>query len=304
MTHARGGIELCVAAQTGIDDHANALDRQAGFRNAGGEHDLALSRGHRGQGGILRRALQLPVQRQYAHPGIEARILEGALHAANLRGTGQETQDVAVVIAQGVADHLRRLLLEVDLRAPCNEVSRDVEAAAAGGNDRRVVQQPGDGLHIQSRRHHQEAQILAQILLTLDAQRQSQIGVQTALVKLIEDHATDVAQARVILQHAREDAFRDHFDARLAAHPRLEPSAKSNASADGFAKQLRHAAGDGARRDPPRFEHQDFSVPEPGTRPQEERHDGAFAGPWRRLQQHAAAARQGLGQSGKRLIDR
>ena len=133
------------------------------------------------------------------------------------------------------------------------------------GNDRCVAQQLGDGLQIQGRRHHHDTQILAQVLLTLDAQRQSQVGVQTAFVELIEDHAADAGEARVVLQHAREDALRDHFDARLAAHPRLEPRAKSDAAADGFAEQMRHAAGDGARRNAPRFEHQDLSAPEPGA---------------------------------------
>ena len=172
MTHARGGIELRVAAQPRIDNYANALDRQAGFRDAGGEHDFALSLGRRGQGRILRRALQVPVQGQHAHMAIEARILEGALHPANLRGTRQETEDVAVMIAQGVLDHLRRLLLEIDLWAPRNEMGRDVEAAAACGNDRRIAQQPRDRLQIQGRRHHHETQILAQVLLTFDAKRQ------------------------------------------------------------------------------------------------------------------------------------
>ena len=59
-------------------------------------------------------------------------------------------------------------------------------------------------------------------------------------------------------------------------------------SADRFAEQLRHAAGDGARRNAARLEHQDLLSLQPGTLQQGERHDGALAGARRRLQQHAA----------------
>ena len=123
-------------------------------------------------------------------------------------------------------------------------------------------------------------------------------------MKLIEDHTTDIVEARVILQHARENAFRDDFDARVAAHSRLEPRPKSDASADGFAKKLRHPAGDGARCDAARLEHQDFSPLEPGACAQEERHDGALTGARRSLEQHAAATGQGEPQRRKRFIDR
>jgi hypothetical protein len=107
------------------------------------------------------------------HLALQARLLEGALNPAYFCGTRQETQDVAVVIAQGVADRLGGLQLEVDLRAPRRVVSRDLEAAAAGGNDRCIAQELRDGLHIQGRRHHQETQVLAQVLLAFDAKRQS-----------------------------------------------------------------------------------------------------------------------------------
>jgi len=105
-----------------------------------------------------------------------------------------------------------------------------------------VAQEPCDGLQIQGRRHHHQAQILAQVLLTLDAQRQSQVGIQTAFVKLVEDHAADAGEGRIFLQHAGENPLGHHFDARLSAHARLEPRAKPDAAADRFPEQLRHAS--------------------------------------------------------------
>ena len=63
---------------------------------------------------------------------------------------------------------------------------------------------------------------------------------------------------RIVLQHAGENAFRDHFDARLAADPGFESRTKSDRAADRLAEQCRHAAGDGARGDAPRLQHQDL----------------------------------------------
>ncbi len=221
---------------------------------------------------------------------IQAGILEGALHAADFRRPRQKAQDVAVMFAQGRAHHLCHLLFEVDFRAARHvagsSTSKLRPRAATMGS---VAQQLGDGLQIQGRRHHHDAQILAQVLLALEAQREPQVGVQAALVKFVEDHAADARESRVVLQHARENALGDHLDARLAAHPRFEPGAKPDAAADGFAEQMRHAAGDGARRQAARFEHQDLLAAQPGTWAQEERHDGAFTGAWRSLQQHIAA---------------
>jgi hypothetical protein len=52
------------------------LDGQAGFRNAGGEHNLALSRRRRREGRILRRPFQITVQGKRAYMPIETRLLE------------------------------------------------------------------------------------------------------------------------------------------------------------------------------------------------------------------------------------
>ena len=122
------------------------------------------------------------------------------------------------------------------------------------------------------------------------------IGVQTAFMEFVKDHAADARKARVVLQHARENAFRDHFDARLAAHARLEPRAKPDNAADRFAEKMRDAGGDGARCDAPRFEHQDLLPLEPGALEQEERNDGAFTRAWRSFQQHPVCTGKGPGQ--------
>ena len=57
----------------------------------------------------------------------------------------------------------------------------------------RVIEQAGERLQIERGGHDQDAQILAQRLLALDAEREAEIGIQAALVKFVEDHAADIA---------------------------------------------------------------------------------------------------------------
>ena len=54
-------------------------------------------------------------------------------------------------------------------------------------DDGRVVEEPRERARIERRRHDQHAQVLAQRLLALEAEREAEIGVEAALVKLIED---------------------------------------------------------------------------------------------------------------------
>ena len=65
------------------------------------------------------------------------------------------------------------------------------KGAAFAGNDRRVAEQFADPRAVERRRHHQDAQILAQAGLRIAGQRQAQIGIERTLVKLVEQHGGD-----------------------------------------------------------------------------------------------------------------
>jgi hypothetical protein len=182
-------------------------------------------------------------------------------------------------------------------------MSGDVKTAALRGDDGRIVQQPGERHQIQGRRHDEKAQILAQSLLTLDGEREAQVRIQAAFVKLIENDARYARQLGVRLQHAGENALRDHFDARVPAHPRVETCPVANRFAHGFAQQLSHSRSDGARGNAPGFQHQNLPIVQPRGVEQVQRDDGAFAGARRSLEQHARARCQGIGQRGQRLVD-
>ena len=131
------------------------------------------------------------------------------------------------------------------------------------------------------------------------AKREPDVGVQAALVELVEQHGRDAVERRIALQHPREHAFGDDLDARALADARLEPHAVADGVADALAERRRHALGDGARREPARLEHDDALAARPRLVEQRERHDGALAGA-RRRDEHGVAAGRERGASGAR----
>ena len=62
--------------------------------------------------------------------------------------------------------------------------------------------------------HDEQPQVLAQVALHIQTQREAKVGLQVAFVELVEDHATVIFERRVRLQHARQYSLRDDFDAR------------------------------------------------------------------------------------------
>ena len=110
--------------------------------------------------------------------------------------------------------------------AAADVVRVDVERAPGGAHDdRAVAEQSRDGRAVERGRHHQQAQVVAQVPLRVERQREAEVGLQVALVELVEDHAADVLERRIVLQQARQDAFGDDFDARRGTDARLEPRA-------------------------------------------------------------------------------
>jgi hypothetical protein len=115
------------------------------------------------------------------------------------------------------------------------------------------------------------------------AQRQRQIGLQAALVKLVEDHQADAVERGVLLQPARQDALGHDLDARLWPDALFKAHAIAHGLARAFVAQRRHALGNCARRQTPRFEHHDALRAQPGLVQQRGRYNRAFACAWWRL---------------------
>ena len=69
-------------------------------------------------------------------------------------------------------------------------------------------------------------------------------------MKLVEGDGADVRQIRAGLQHSRQDAFGDDFDAGTCADNRLSAYSITNCLADLFAQEMRHALSGGPRGQP------------------------------------------------------
>ena len=143
---------------------------------------------------------------------------------------------------------------------------------------------------VERRRHHEDPQILAQARLRVARQRQPEIGIERALVKFVEQHRGDAGQFRIVEDQAGENALGDDLDAGRARHLRAEPHAVADGLADPLAKRLRHPLGAGARRDPPRLQHDDLLAARPGRIEQRQRHPRGLAGAGRRHQHRGVVA--------------
>ena len=106
---------------------------------------------------------------------------------------------------------------------PVEPAGLDRKGAALGGEDRRAAHQRRDRRGVERRRHHEQPQVRAQRAADLERQREAEVGLQRALVELVEDHAADAGQVRRGLEHPGQDALGHHLDARLpgTASPRM-----------------------------------------------------------------------------------
>lgn len=86
-----------------------------------------------------------------------------------------------------------------------------------------LPQQRSYAVSVQSRRHHQNAQILSQHTLRFKRQCQSKIRMQTTLMELIEDHKPHIPKRRIALEHSRQHAFRHYNNACIPPHPGIHP---------------------------------------------------------------------------------
>ncbi len=166
-----------------------------------------------------------------------------------------------------------------------------------------MAQQAGDAGAVYSRRHDQEPQILAQSLLRVARQSETEIGVERSLVEFVEQHGGDAVEHRIVEDEPGKNAFGDDFDAGLARDLGAEAYPKPHRLADAFAERVCHPLGGGARREPARFEHQDATALCPGRLGEHQRDSGGFAGAGRRHQHGRIPTGECSGQLRQRGID-
>ena len=89
-------VKACAPRKTAVDDHAHAIDGQAGFGNVRGEYDLAPPLNIAPDGKPLRRRVNLPMQ--FMHDNVGPTGTQSVKGAVNLADAGQEYQQVALLL--------------------------------------------------------------------------------------------------------------------------------------------------------------------------------------------------------------
>src|SRR5204863_1549081 len=105
--------------------------------------------------------------------------------------------------------------------------------------------------------------VLAQTQLGVARKRETEIGVERALVEFVEQDGGNALQFRIVEDQPRENAFGHDLDPGLRRYLRTEAYAQADRLAHTPAERSGHAIGGGARRDPTRLQHEDLA-PRPG----------------------------------------
>ncbi len=262
---AAAGIEGGCAGEAGIDHRADAGDGQRGFRDISGNDDLRLLRGCDGH--FLLGGRQRGVEGENAVATAGGGVFQQLDGAPDLVGAGEEDEDVPAI------RHRQRLPRERGGLLPDRGFHGRAGLAVVRGRTVRAVQdlhgkRPATGAELcdrshvirehaglQSGRHHDHPQIRPRAFLKVQTTRQRDVHREAALMELIENHRRNPFQARIVLQHALEDAIGDIEDFRLRGLLGIETHRVTDLLPESRLTVFRHEPRQQTRRHPPRLDH-------------------------------------------------
>ena len=202
--HAGGGGEARHAHPAGVDDGVDAVDGEGRLRNGRGEDDLARPGRRRGKGGILVGARESRVKRMDADGCGQgwAGFVQGLDRAPDFPLPRKEGEHAARPRGKGVAHGAGRGVPEALAGRGRQKPGLHREEPPFGGDGRPVagtigVQGREKGLRVQRGREDQQAHLGTHLALDVAAEGQPEVGVKTALVKLVENHHGRVRKHRV-----------------------------------------------------------------------------------------------------------
>ena len=167
-------------------------------------------------------------------------------------------------------------------------VDGEREAFALAFDQGRIIEQGGEPLAVERRRHGEQAEVGPQPRRRIERQRKRQVAVEAALVDLVEQHRRHAGQLGIGLQAGEEHAVGHGDDPRRPADLAVEPGLVADGRARRFAPLARHKFGGGARGEAARDEQQDQAVA-PWLAEQGRCHPRRLARARRRHQQRARA---------------
>ena len=98
----------------------------------------------------------------------------------------------------------------------------------------------------------------------MEGERQAEVGVNAALVELVEDHESDPIQRGIRLDQAGQDALGEDLDPGGRADRCLMPDPVADQAADRLSGQCGHMTRRGSGGQAPGLQHQDPTAPQPG----------------------------------------
>jgi hypothetical protein len=286
------------AREARVHDRSDALDGHAGLGDVGGEDDLAP--GPARDGAVLLVGPEVAVQRRQEQAAGPRDLLARLLRVADLGGAGQEDQHVPVGRARRgqLADGRGDLIAQAPLVGLLEVLDGDGKAAALAAHDGRA-QELRQRRCVERGGHDHELEV-ASLPQQPQQQGQREVALQVALVELVEHHRAHAPEVRIPQQPAREDALGDVAQPGPGRGDLVEADLIADRLAWALAQLLRDAPRRGARRQPPRLEHDDLARHQ---REQRGRHARGLARARRRLEHQRRSAAQGREDLRQRLID-
>ena len=260
-----GRLEFRQPGEPAIHHHAHPVDGDRGLRYGSRQHHLAAPRRGRPDGRVLRLAVEHPIERQHVDVGIGAAD-EPLRRALDLALPRQEGEHAALFLRESVEHGGRHRLVDGRAGRPLAVSDGDGMASAGAFDHRRVAEEPRHPCPVERRRHCEKPEIGPQGALHVERQSQSEIAIQGALVKLVQEHGGDPRQLRLVEDHPRQHALGDHEDTCRRAHSALHPHGVSHRPARLLGKQRRHAPRRCPRRQASRLQDEEAALRRPWLR--------------------------------------
>ena len=237
---ARSLVEFRTPRKAAVDHHRYAVQRQRRLGDSGGEDDASPSVRVAPDRRLLRARLDLAVQRQDRR--VRHRFGQPFAHALDFPDAGQEGEDVARLVAPGLADRARHAVLDPLLRTRAQPFdAQGMRAALAFDDGRIVAQQPGEAGAVDRGAHHHHAQVLAQDVAAFQCEGEAEVAVEVPFVRLVEQNGGNARQFRIGKDAIDENSLGYDEDARARRLPRVEPGRVADRLAGLFSELRGHA---------------------------------------------------------------
>ena len=176
MRRPRSAIEFGTARQPAINHDRNAIERQGGLRDGGGENDAAPAFGIAPDGRALIGRFDLTVQRKDESAG--QAHLSSLAHALDLADAGKEGEDVTRPIAPRDGNRIGHGILDPLMRRTAQPSYLERKGAPFAFDHRGIrCEKAGEPASVDRRGHDEDAQILAQHRLAFQRERKAEIAV-------------------------------------------------------------------------------------------------------------------------------